>query len=327
MALAVRSLHVDDDFLIIATKQMIIDDPDLFESSNVEFFNTDQAFAEHFFNIEITSSKLLLKLSEKSPPKKLLTFYDTHVLFLFLRDKFNVNWKDVGLIEDGLGNYIKLSMPRWRSRLVKSVFNKVSCRYSYPSCRFSLGLNSKIPLIYTINKPDVICHETCEVVDVQHEYWDVINFRYNSPQKIYSSETQIVMVPPLLKVRRASESYIKEYVNQLLSSACSDMEMVFKVHPREGAELQRIISSICSQHDAEAIFLDASKPIEQFFFAFKKFSLYGPPSTACIIANAFFREKLVEPIKLIPDPSNPFGKGHINYFSSRPDYKVISGSK
>ena len=39
------------------------------------------------------------------------------------------------------------------------------------------------------------------------------------------------------------------------------------------------------------------------------------------------REKFVEPIKVIPDPSNPFGKDHINYFSSRPDYKVISWSK
>ncbi len=323
IALAVCSFYENEEFLIIATKPISAHDISI-AKKNIELLDADSSYAGDFFNIENTAARLISQLEKKASPKKFLTFYDTHVLFLFLRDKFNVNWRDVGLIEDGLGNYIMLSMPRWSSRVIKWAFNKSTKRFSYPSSRYSLGMNPHISKIYSINSGDVIRNQTCDVIDVKEKYWCVISERYGTSTAPLTTEANIVMVPPLLAVRKAPRNYVEHYITKLLHTADSERPMVFKLHPREGKELEEIIVSVCNERNRQASILKTEAPIESYFFAYTNFSLCGPPSTACVIASLFFSEKLVDRIKILPDKSNPYSQQHIDYFSSQNNYKILA---
>ena len=207
--------------------------------------------------------------------------------------------------------------------MIKAFFNILTNRFPFPTSRFSLGLNPKINILYCLYPEIAIANVKCKLIDLRKEYREIINTRFFSGTLSATRKPFILMIPPLFAVRGETEEYIKGYIKKLLNSVGVGVDIVFKLHPKEGDELKRIVTSVCSERGTKYYFLDTKVPIESYFVAFKKFGLCGPPSTAILSAMYFFKESLIASIIVVPDKSNPFSSNHLSLLRSFPDLKVL----
>lgn len=290
---------------------------------NCTLISAERNYGSDFFMIEKTSCGLVDELYDRTKPDHFVTFYDTHVLFLYLRHTFDIDWNKTSLIEDGLGNYIRVSMPTYYNRCLKACLNQITGRFSFPISKFSLGLNPKIPTLYCLFPKAAVVHRHCRIIGLGSEYKEVILARFPAEKKIKNKMPFIVMVPPLLSVRGETVDYIKKYLKKLLNSAGADAEVVFKLHPKEGKELEEIVRSVCCQQGVKCEFLDTKMPIESYFASFNSFGLCGPPSTAILTALHLFKSKLIGSIIVVPDKSNPFSQDHLSFLQSFSELKIL----
>jgi hypothetical protein len=290
---------------------------------NCKLIPAERNYGSDFFRIEKTSRGLIDKLYDRVKPDHFITFYDTHVLFLYIRHTFDIEWKKTGLIEDGLGNYIKVSMPTYYNRYMKACLNRIMGRFTFPTSKFSLGLNPKMPTLYCLFPKTVVAHQHCKIISLGTEYREVILARFPAVKEHENKTPFIVMVPPLLSVRGETVDYIKKYLKKLLNSAGTNVDIVFKLHPKEGKELEEIVKSVCIQRGIKCEFLDTKMPIESYFASFNGFGLCGPPSTAILTVLYLFKSRLIGNIIVIPDKSNPFSQDHLSFLQSFSELKIL----
>ena len=295
---------------------------------DMKFWEMDSRVGKDFFSIEKKARPLIENLKLDGPPEHLITFYDTYILFLYLKYYFRISWSDVSLIEDGFANYIPVSMPSLSNRIIKALINFFLRRFKVPISRYSLGLNKSVRNIFSIFPSRVKGHKNLNIIDLKDEYKDILsNYRCELDIGLMSASEsgciEIILVPPILSTRGLSQKKIEAYVEKLIMVTRQKQSLFFKLHPREGQTLERLITKMLDKKGMKAHFLDYSRAIEYYFENLQKFSLIGPASTAHLIAINFYRDKKEKKIMIVPDLSNPFCRRHIAFLRKFDEMEII----
>jgi len=326
MALALRKKYPKRDFIFISGKPQAED----FISripSDIKYLQTKEETAKGFFSLERKCKKLIMTLKDMDDPDELITFYDTYSSFLYLKHSFKINWDRVSLIEDGLGNFIALSMPSFFNRIIKATINFLLKRYPVPISYLSLGHNKAINKIYSSWPEKISTHNSAEIINIKNEYEEVLNsFKSNewiNGNNLKDNHMDILMIPPLFKTRNLSKKKIIAFISDLLNLIDYKNKIYIKLHPAEGIEMQKIIEEVLKSKDLSISFLNPKTPIEYYFCNLKTFRLAGSPSTSHLIAVNNFSEKLKGGGIIIPDHSNPFSKKHLGFLRNIIGLKIL----
>ena len=172
--------------------------------------------------------------------KYLYTFYDTYIVFDYLRYSLKVPWDKVGLIDDGIANLFTVSMPKIHRRLPKALFNFITMRFPINLSRYNLGSNPRIKRFITLFEDELLYTSTNpSIINVLTFYRElIINFSENY-FKSYPHEKicgNILTLSPILTYGRKTVEETKSYFNELLRN-CDSNKPILKPHPRENMKL------------------------------------------------------------------------------------------
>lgn len=316
MALALTKKYPNKDFIFISGKPQSEDFLRRIPK-DVKYLQTKEATAKGFFSLEEKCKEMVISLKNMDAPDELITFYDTYSSFLYLKHVFKISWNQVSLIEDGLANYIAISMPSFFNRILKAAINFLLRRYPVTISPLSLGHNKEINKIYSSWPEKVSVHNLVEIITIKKEYEQVLSSlkskEWLTKNNLENNHMDILMIPPLFKTRNLSKSKIVDFISSLFNSIDYKNKIYIKLHPAEGSEMQEYIEEVLLSKSLSVSFLNPKTPIEYYFANLKTFRLIGSPSTSHLIAVNNFSEKLKGGGIIIPDHSNPFSDKHLRF--------------
>ena len=243
-----------------------------FQISHVDLTNFN------FFNVEQISNNSKLISLKDIKINRLITFYDTHFFFEYLRSEFKISWGNIGLLDDGIGSLYKTSMPKIHRRIPKAIYNLFCRRFNVNLSLNTLGSNKKIKTFITIFKKN---HHHAfvnpELIDIVREF--------KSLNKLISDENinrsnisgNIILTSPVLKYKRLSKEDFLDYLKNLLTNVDLNQHVYFKPHPREDL-IQ--FTNVIKKLNIDFTILDQKLPIEFYFNSISDSTWIGMPSTA-----------------------------------------------
>ena len=171
----------------------------------------------------------------------LFTCYDTHYGFEILRNIFCIPWNNVGIIEDGIGNYFPCRMPRLMKQIPKSIINKIRMSYFLNVSRYNLGGNPKIGFLSTLSPEHVFLHKDskAKILNIKNEVKNVLHQYPKKSKNVYIEAEVILFLPAVLRYNRMSEKEVISYLRYVKThpKISSYSNIVIKPHPREKIKL------------------------------------------------------------------------------------------
>ena len=325
MALALSKRNPKRDFIFISGKPQS-DDFIKRIPTKIKYLQTKEDSTKGFFSVEKKYKEIVMTLKNMDDPDEIITFYDTFSGFSYLKHIFRIKWSQVSLIEDGLANFIAISMPSFFNRAIKASINFFLNRYLVPTSFLSLGHNKHICKIYSSWPEKVSVHNSMKIINIRKEYEEVLDSlssnEWISGNNLSLNHMDIVMIPPLLTTRNLSKKKIFSFLSDLFYLLENKAKIYIKLHPSEGTELQEFIEEFLNLKSLSVSFLSPKTPIEYYFANLKTFSLTGSPSTSHLIAVNNFSKKLIGDAIIIPDYSNPFSKKHLGFLGGIKRLKI-----
>jgi len=268
------------EILWIGSKESIY-----FKFFKVKFniFHIDLASTD-FFNIEnISNNPKLISLKEVKI-NKLITFYDTHFLFEYLRFVYKISWDNIGLLDDGLQSLYKPSMHenllirKYHRRIQKALYNLFFRRFYVNYSLNILGSNKKIRNFVTIFKNHHHhTHINPKLIDIVKEFKSLNKLISNENINFSNISGNIILTSPVLKYKRLSKDNFLKYLVNLLKNIDITKHIYFKPHPREDL-IQ--FSDVIKKLNIDYTILDQKVPIEFYFNSIYNSTWIGMPSTA-----------------------------------------------
>ena len=214
----------------------------------------------------------------------LFTCYDSTFEFEIIKNKFSIDWDNIGLIEDGIANYYKVSMPSsYFRKLSKSILNFFQNGFFFNMSRYNLGGNPKISAIATIDPKLIYLHKKSksDVIDIYDDFKLILdNINLKIPELYFRSEVIFFLVP-IFSLNRMNEDELTAYLKYILSinEISKYDKILLKPHPRE--DLKRLDYLIKSRF-SDKIVLAGIEPIEIYLKYINFDVILGLPSTAMI---------------------------------------------
>jgi len=235
----------------------------------------------------------------------LVTFYDTHYIFEFIRHKYKLRWDQVAIMDDGSANYFnKVSMPSLSRRLPKYIFNKLTGRFDINLSRYQLGGNPKIDIFYTLSPKFlyIISDKNSKtIISIKDEMSQVLkDFKVKSDVNISQAQTLITLAP-VYTYKRFDKKKLIKYISSILNYSNNLGKVLIKPHPKDFG------SSIFKDIKLEFSDLDIIEdiPIELIFEELKSINWFGLPSSAMLIRYFIYPERK-DIFYIIPDYSSKF---------------------
>ena len=272
----------------------------------------------NFFNVDKKKYNLDSYFTKNT---YLFTFYDTHIFFEFLKFKYQISWNKVGLIDDGIGNLYKVSMPKFYRRLPKIIYNFLSGRFNVTTSLYNLGSNKKISLFVSIFPNDILTkNKNSEIIDLRSNFKKKLE--YFSIDKQYNN-CSVIMLSPVLKYKRKTKYELIKYLNTLIKTFELKKPYYLKPHPREDlVKLTEVISKL----NYKLKLLDSKLPIEYYFKGLKNIDMVGMPST-CFLTRIKLYKNLNDNYYIMQEDNDPFPRRIIaleNFFiKNNVKYKII----
>ena len=178
----------------------------------------------------------------------LVTCFDTNLGFEALRSHYSVHWDQVVILEDGIGNYFRSTMPRLRRQIPKSILNLLRHGYLLNITRSNLGGNPKVGFICALAPEMVYKHRKskAKIVPIINEFKATLEELKIRIPKIYYEANVLISLTPIFSQNRMSEAELVAYINKILSHPSIEgaTRVIIKPHPREDLEtLERVIFS------------------------------------------------------------------------------------
>lgn len=213
----------------------------------------------------------------------LFTCFDTHYGFEVVRNYFSVSWSQIGIIEDGIGNYFPNRMPALNKQLIKSLINKIQFSYFFNVSRLNLGGNPKIGFISTLSPKYLYLHPNskAKILDTRKSFVEVIKKINACPPAIYNSAEVIIFMSAVLNYKRMNSVELTDYLNKVLSNKKISPynNFVLKPHPRE--DLDQLKNIVNKNFNNQIVIADVS-PVEIYFPLINPKVLAGMPTTAIL---------------------------------------------
>ena len=258
----------------------IFENEKVIDLSDIRMF-TWQSYKEHY-----ESNLKRIKSSIKSV-EYLFTQFDTDYTFELVRYCFSVKWNKVGIIEDGIGSYYKISMPAYTNKIMRSILNFFLKGFFLNISKYNLGGNKSIGTIATISPENVYIHKrsNASIVDIKNQVYKYVDYYKHSIPDYYKKVDCILFLVGIFNVNRISSNqlirYIK-FVKNKLNIADRD-KFVIKPHPRE--DLLKLKKVLFDEFGDTIIIADC-KPVEVFIKHIESKIMAGPPTT--VLLNHFF---------------------------------------
>jgi len=265
------------------------------ETSGLNFFNVEKINSWYNSNIHIDV-------------RILATFYDTHYIFEYLKFKLDIKWKNVYLIDDGIGSLFRVSMPKLFRRIPKAVYNLFLCRFGVNLSYYSLGSNKKIENFITIF-PIFLNFENLEsrIEDVQDYFKQSLkelSLSFFKDDEFRFVSGSIITLSPVLKYKRQTPQYVSEYLKDLINYCDKSLPIYLKPHPRDDKEK---LKEVLSQLDYPVQIINSPVPLELFFENMENAMLIGMPSTSFCIASLLYTNASSK-ILICREKNDPFPK-------------------
>ena len=217
----------------------------------------------------------------------LVTCFDTHLGFEALRNHYSVHWDQVVILEDGIGNYFRSTMPRLRRQIPKSILNLLRHGYLLNITRSNLGGNPKVGFICALAPEMVYKHRKskAKIVPIINEFKATLEELKIRIPKIYYEANVLISLTPIFSQNRMSEAELVAYINKILSHPSIEgvTRVIIKPHPREDLEtLERVIFS----NFGNKIDVADQGPIEMYLPALQNMIWAGLPSSGFL--NSFW---------------------------------------
>ncbi len=217
----------------------------------------------------------------------LVTCFDTHLGFEALRNHYSIHWDHVVIIEDGIGNYFRSTMPRLRRQIPKSILNFFKRGYLLNMTRSNLGGNPKVGYISALAPEMVYRHRKskAEIVPILNEFRATLEELRVEIPKLYVEADVLISLTPIFSQNRMSEAELVAYINMILAhpSINGAKRVIIKPHPREDLEmLDRVIFS----NFGNTIAVADQGSIEMYLPALQNMIWAGLPSSGFL--NSFW---------------------------------------
>jgi len=321
-AICLAEMKPETKFIFIYTKPS--NDSNVSKKlENVKNYLPNEHIGKGFFIAKYKSHGCIEFLSKFQKPEELVTFYDTHYLFLIIKSYFKIPWSKVALIDDGMANTIKLSMPSFLNRLIKFVINYFLRGFEIPMSRYSLGNNKKILKAYTIFPLNYSSHEKLNKVDLSYDFYESALCTKKNKTDFRGFKGQIILIPPLISVRGKGFNELKIFLGKLIKAVDKENKVFIKTHPREGKITQEYVVDFFSKNFFKSELLPNNNSIEFYFEEFSSFSVIGPPSTSLLIATNYYKDKLIKPIICVEDKTNPYSRQHMQSIANINSIKIF----
>ena len=278
----------------------------------------------NFFNVEnISKNSKIISLKE-TKIDRLVTFYDTHFFFEFIRSEFKIGWKNIFLLDDGIGSLYKSSMPKIHRRIPKAIYNFLFRRFNVNLSLYTLGSNKKIKTFVTIFiNNHHHSHDNPEIISIVKEFKFLNKLISDENVNNFKISGNIILTSPVLKYKRLSKKEFLKYLKNLIENVDPSRHFYFKPHPREDLiQLTNIIKKL----NIDFTILDQKLPIEFYFNSISDSTWIGMPSTAFltrVILNPNSNDNYI----ISQENNDPFpGRIHVleNFFKSNNiKYKIL----
>jgi hypothetical protein len=217
----------------------------------------------------------------------LVTCFDTHLAFEALRNHYCVHWAQVVILEDGIGNYFRSTMPLLRRQIPKSILNFFRRGYLLNMTRSNLGGNPKVGFISAL-APDIVYKHRkskARVVPIKNEFRAALEeLRVEIPEIYYEADV-LISLTPIFSQNRMSESELVAYINKILAhpSINEGSRVIIKPHPRE--DLETLVRVVFSNFGNTIAVADQGS-IEMYLPALQNMIWAGLPSSGFL--NSFW---------------------------------------
>ena len=232
----------------------------------------------NFFNIENISKNPKIILLKEFKINRLITFYDTHFFFEYLRSEFKISWGNIGLLDDGIGSLYKASMPKIHRRIPKALYNLFCRRFNVNLSLHTLGSNKKLKTFITIFANNHHhAHKNPELINIVKEFKFLNKLISDENINNFKISGNIILTSPVLKYKRLSKKEFLKYLKNLIDKVNPNQHFYFKPHPREDL-IQ--LTNIIKKFNIDFTILDQKLPIEFYFNSISDSTWIGMPSTA-----------------------------------------------
>jgi len=217
----------------------------------------------------------------------LVTCFDTHLGFEALRNYYSIHWAKVVILEDGIGNYFRSTMPRLRRQIPKSILNFFMRGYLLNMTKSNLGGNPKIGFICAL-APDLVYkhrRSKARVVPIKNEFRTTLDeLRVEIPEIYYEADV-LISLTPIFSQNRMSENELVAYISKILAhpSISKGSKVIIKPHPRE--DLGTLVRVIFSNFGNTITVADQGS-IEMYLPALQNMIWAGLPSSGFL--NSFW---------------------------------------
>lgn len=296
------------------------------ESIDLSLFNTlDLSDIKlNYLKEFIRNRKILEKILKDNVDEinLLFTMYETHFAFEIIKNLYKIPWSKIGIIDDGMGNYIPHSMPKLYRQIPKYIILKVLTGISLTLSRFNSGGNKRISFISTVNPENIYLHKKsrAKVLDIRETFAEILASINAHDNELKSAEV-IIFLPPFLHYKRLNQDQLNIYIDKIINhpKISKYKKILFKPHPKENIQ---ILQDIISKRDEKNLKLFTSKyPIEIYLHLIQANVIAGNVSTA--ILNHYFYYKNSDSLYLIT-----YGQGGGLYVKDQIEvFKKIIGNK
>lgn len=261
-------------------KDSLIFDYDLIDLSNFKI--------DSFFDFQRNYPDIRKVLSTKVDKiDYLITCFDTHLLTEALRHEHKVSWQNVGILEDGIGNYFPSTMPVLKKQIPKSFLNFLLNGYFLNMTKRNLGGNPKVGFISALMPEYVYKHKKskAQIIPNKKEFISILNeLRIKIPEAYFKADA-LISLTPVLAQKRMTDDELIEYIHMIINH--DDMRgiknFLIKPHPRENlSKLKKVIKN----EFGESILIGDQKPIELYLPALQNMTWTGFPSSGFL--NSYF---------------------------------------
>lgn len=217
----------------------------------------------------------------------LVTCFDTSLCFEAIRHHYSVKWSRVAILEDGIGNYFRSTMPVLKRQIPKSFLNFVCNGYFLNMTRSNLGGNPKIGFISCLLPELVYKHKKskAKLVPIKKEFISTLEELRVKIPKIYLDAEVLISITPIFAQKRMSEDEFIKYIYKILNhqDVKYKKNIVIKPHPREDLET---LKKIINKEFGSKVAIGDQCPIELYLPALQNMIWTGLPSSGFL--NSFF---------------------------------------
>lgn len=298
----------NDEHLIIWCGTLCLDnyfpkDSSIFDNNILDLSSMN---LNHFIPLQKNYKKFINKVElYVKEIDYLITCFDTSLCFEAIRHRYSVKWNRVVILEDGIGNYFRSTMPVLKRQVPKSILNFLVNGYFLNITRSNLGGNPKIGFISCLVPELVYKHKKskAKILSVKKEFTATLeNSRVKIP-KIYKDADVLISITPIFSQKRMSKEDFIDYIYKILnhSEIRHKKNILIKPHPREDLE---ILKKVLNDEFGDRINIGDQGPIELYLPDLQNMIWTGLPSSGFL--NSFLLYGPVNKFIVFPLYHMPF---------------------